>query len=95
MPNLASKVKSRGFREFETLSTARQDFSNYELLVDWKIGPQGDSGIYLRGTPQVQIWDPRTDDHPKAALGNRNSHHPDPPKNSALRGPVVPAYPDS
>jgi hypothetical protein len=26
--------------------------------VDWKIGPQGDSGIYLRGSPQVQIWDP-------------------------------------
>ena len=53
-----------------SLSTSRQDFSNYELLVDWKIGPKGDSGVYLRGTPQVQIWDPRTDDHPKAALGS-------------------------
>ena len=28
------------------------------MLVDWKIGKDGDSGIYLRGTPQVQIWDP-------------------------------------
>jgi hypothetical protein len=28
------------------------------LWVDWKIGRHGDSGIYLRGTPQVQIWDP-------------------------------------
>jgi len=53
-----------------SLSTRRRDYSNYELLVDWKIGPKGDSGVYLRGTPQVQIWDPRTDDHPKAALGS-------------------------
>jgi len=30
--------------------------------VDWRITKGGDSGIYLRGTPQVQIWDPaRTD----------------------------------
>jgi hypothetical protein len=25
--------------------------------VDWKIEKKGDSGIYLRGQPQVQIWD--------------------------------------
>ena len=34
-----------------------RDYQDFELLVDWKIGPKGDSGIYLRGTPQVQIWD--------------------------------------
>ena len=28
-----------------------------ELYVDWRIEPGGDSGIYLRGLPQVQIWD--------------------------------------
>lgn len=33
------------------------DFGDFELLVDWKIPPKGDSGIYLRGSPQVQIWD--------------------------------------
>jgi hypothetical protein len=27
------------------------------MYVDWKIGKGGDSGIYLRGRPQVQIWD--------------------------------------
>lgn len=32
-------------------------FGDFELLVDWKILKNGDSGIYLRGTPQVQIWD--------------------------------------
>lgn len=34
-----------------------KEYGDFELLVDWKIGPQGDSGIYLRGCPQVQIWD--------------------------------------
>lgn len=35
-----------------------QTYQDFELFVDWKIRPNGDSGIYLRGTPQVQIWDP-------------------------------------
>jgi hypothetical protein len=35
-----------------------KDYGDFELWVDWKIEPKGDSGIYLRGTPQVQIWDP-------------------------------------
>ncbi|MBI3877154.1 MAG: DUF1080 domain-containing protein [Verrucomicrobia bacterium] len=34
-----------------------KDYADYEMLVDWKILPLGDSGIYLRGCPQVQIWD--------------------------------------
>jgi hypothetical protein len=34
-----------------------KDYGNIELYVDWKIEPKGDSGIYLRGNPQVQIWD--------------------------------------
>ncbi len=37
-----------------------KDYANFEMLVDWKITPHGDSGIYLRGSPQVQIWDPHT-----------------------------------
>lgn len=32
-------------------------YKDFELIVDWKITREGDSGIYLRGTPQVQIWD--------------------------------------
>lgn len=39
------------------LCTAK-DYGNFELLVDWKMTKRGDSGIYLRGAPQVQIWDP-------------------------------------
>lgn len=34
-----------------------KNYANFEMYVDWKIGPGGDSGIYLRGSPQVQIWD--------------------------------------
>jgi hypothetical protein len=34
-----------------------KDYKDFELWVDWKIEPKGDSGIYLRGFPQVQIWD--------------------------------------
>ena len=41
----------------QSLCTAK-DYADFELLVDWKILERGDSGIYLRGSPQVQIWDP-------------------------------------
>ncbi|XOV90968.1 MAG: DUF1080 domain-containing protein [Bacteroidota bacterium] len=34
-----------------------KDYKDFELVVDWKITKGGDSGLYLRGTPQVQIWD--------------------------------------
>lgn len=34
-----------------------KDYGDFELYVDWKILKNGDSGIYLRGSPQVQIWD--------------------------------------
>ncbi len=43
----------------DNLCTAR-DYGNFEMLVDWKIPPKGDSGIYLRGSPQVQIWEPKS-----------------------------------
>ena len=32
-------------------------YDDFEMIVDWKISKHGDSGIYLRGSPQVQIWD--------------------------------------
>ncbi len=40
----------------DSLCTTK-DYGDFELLVDWKIPPKGDSGIYLRGSPQVQIWE--------------------------------------
>lgn len=40
----------------DNLATVKQ-YADFEMYVDWKITAQGDAGIYLRGTPQVQIWD--------------------------------------
>jgi hypothetical protein len=37
-----------------------KDYGDIELYCDWKIKEKGDSGIYLRGSPQIQIWDPFT-----------------------------------
>jgi hypothetical protein len=36
----------------------QKQYGNFEMLVDWKIEHGGDSGVSLRGSPQVQIWDP-------------------------------------
>jgi hypothetical protein len=49
------KVEGKNKRGLN-LATVK-DYRNFELLVDWKIEKAGDSGIYLRGQPQVQIWD--------------------------------------
>ena len=37
-----------------------RQYGDFEMYVDWMLdpkGPEADAGIYLRGTPQVQIWD--------------------------------------
>jgi hypothetical protein len=68
----------------ESLQTAK-DYGNFELYVDWKIGPHGDSGIYLRGNPQVQIWDSDSKKVPERDRGTgsgglwNNKKHPNQP----------------
>ena len=53
------------------LATAN-DYGDFEFRVDWlMVSRNGDSGVYLRGYPQVQVWDP---DNPREA------------KNGAARG---------
>ncbi len=37
--------------------TTDKFYDDIELLVDYRTVPKADSGIYLRGIPQVQIWD--------------------------------------
>ena len=34
-----------------------KDYGDIELLIEYKTVAEADSGIYLRNTPQVQIWD--------------------------------------
>ena len=62
------------------LCTAK-DYGDFEMLVDWKILPQGDSGIYPARCAQVQIWDTTYEplwkygaDKGSGALWN-NEHH--------------------
>ena len=38
-------------------ATTDEEFGDIELRIEYKTVPNADSGIYLRGTPQVQIWD--------------------------------------
>jgi hypothetical protein len=48
--------------------TTAKDYGDFEFCVDWlMVSHNGDSGIYLRGYPQVQIWDP--DNKEVAGLG--------------------------
>lgn len=65
------------------LATAR-DYGDFEMYVDWRmVSANGDSGVYLRGYPQVQVWDP---DNPRevkngaprgsGALWNNNPDNP-------------------
>lgn len=45
---------------YDNLTTVKK-YGDFEMLVDWRIyddgKKEGDAGIYLRGTPQVQMWD--------------------------------------
>jgi len=61
-----------------------KDYGDFEMYVDWlMVSHNGDSGIYLRSYPQVQIWDP---DNPRevrngapkgsGALWNDNNDNP-------------------
>jgi hypothetical protein len=44
--------------------TTERNYGDIELLIEYKTVPAADSGIYLRGVPQVQIWD-STEPDPK------------------------------
>jgi HEAT repeat protein len=57
------------------------EYGDFEMLVDWKITKNGDSGIYLRGSPQVQIWDTsRTDVGAQVGSGGLYNNQVNPSK---------------
>jgi outer membrane protein assembly factor BamB len=37
--------------------TTDREYGDFELLIEYRTVAKADSGIYLRGNPQVQIWD--------------------------------------
>lgn len=64
--------------------TTEKEYGDFELFVDWKLTqPGGDSGIYLRNYPQVQLWDPNHEpshkngsDRGSGGLWNNNPDNP-------------------
>lgn len=48
--------------------TSDKEYGDIELLIEYKIAPKVDSGIYLKTMPQVQVWDP-ADAAPNDTLG--------------------------
>jgi hypothetical protein len=67
-------------------ATTKEEFGDIEFHIDYKTFATADSGIYLRGTPQVQIWDttpeggkvgpPRNADKGSGALFNNTKGKP-------------------
>jgi hypothetical protein len=61
-----------------------KEYGDFELWVDWlMVSPNGDSGVYLRSYPQVQIWDPANPREVRngaprgsGALWNNNADNP-------------------
>jgi hypothetical protein len=47
---------------FGGYATTEKDYGDFELLLEYRTVPHTDSGVYLRGIPQVQIWDPARPD---------------------------------
>jgi len=71
---------ARGVGNLET----REHFGNFELYLDWKIPKGGDSGIFPRNMPQVQIWDPAGGKRNVVGSGGLDNNGPDiPPKKKA------------
>ena len=70
------KVQPHGVLYYDGKSNSLQtvkDYGDIELYLDWKIAPKGDSGLYLRGQPQVQIWDSETTDGARGLDKNSGS----------------------
>lgn len=65
-------------------ATTDAEFGDIEFILDYKTVAKADSGIYLRGTPQVQIWDyteaggkwDRSADKGSGGLFNNNAASP-------------------
>lgn len=74
---------------FGGYATTEKDYGDFELILEFKLAPGADSGVYLRGVPQVQIWDPKMPDpkghgYAKGSGGLWNN-----PKGTPGRDPLV------
>lgn len=71
--------------------TSAKDYSDFELLVEYKITPTVDAGIYPKMMPQIQVWDPTEPDPNKLgkALGSGGLWNN--PKDTPGRDPLMKA----
>jgi len=72
-------------------ATTIKDYGNFELRLDYKTVAGADSGVYLRGVPQVQIWDvnqadsaKRPDRRPRLGSGGLFNNRVDSPGREPL-----------
>ena len=66
-----------GFKGGYSLAT-KEDYEDFEMWADWRImSITGDSGLYLRGSPQVQIWDAHNQWHIGSGGLYNNKKNPD------------------
>jgi Domain of Unknown Function (DUF1080) len=68
---------------YDNLVTAK-DYKNFELYCDFRLEPKADSGLYLRSTPQVQIWEANSPNNPKKETSGGLYNNKKPPT-----GPLV------
>ena len=76
---------------FGSYATTVKDYGDFELLLEYRTVPGADSGIYLRGVPQVQIWDTNQPDnakqphrHPRLGSGGLFNNTPGTPGRDPL-----------
>jgi hypothetical protein len=71
--------------------TTDKEYGDVELLIEWKITPKVDSGIYMKATPQIQVWDANEPDPQKLGKSLGSGGLWNNPKGSAGKDPLVKA----
>jgi len=70
-----------------------KEYGDFEMIVDWRINKKGDSGIYLRGSPQIQIWDPsREESGPQVGSGGLFNNQENPSKPLLVADNIIPDW---
>ena len=76
-----------GTRKIGNIET-REHFGDFEMYVDWRIPKGGDSGIFPRNMPQVQIWDPAGGKRNAVGSGGLDNNGPNIPPLKRADKPV-------
>lgn len=76
-----------GTRRIGNIET-RAQFGDFEMYLDWKIPKGGDSGIFPRNMPQVQIWDPAGGKRNAVGSGGLDNNGPNIPPSTKADNPV-------